>query len=728
MKRMHFTLSAVSLAIMLSACSSTNESVNQPAAQEKPAVVMAAQNVQDNTLLADWQGPYGGLPAFDKVKLSDLMSAFDFAMAENIKEIEAIANNPQPPTFENTIAAMERSGEYINRIYPFYGIWGSNMSSPEVRKIRTELGPKLSTHYSKINQNENLFKRVEAVYKGAEMKRLTPAQQRVVQLTYQGFEQNGATLPAKDKPRYAEYNRKLSELQTKFSNNVLGDEEKYVLWLNKSQLGGLPESLVQAAQSNAKQLGKPEGYAITNTRSSVEPFLTFSTERELRKKVWTDYHSRGDNGDENDNNEIIAEILKLRKERVQMLGYENFAQWRMANRMAKRPEKAIELMEKVWPAAIKRVDEEVADMQAIAKKEGHDITIEPWDYLFYAEKVRKAKYALDSNEVKAYLQLDNLTEAMFYVAGRLFNFNFKALPEGKVPVFHPDVKVWEVTDKTTGEHIGLWYLDPFARPGKRSGAWATSYRSHETFNGKKTVLSSNNSNFIKGAPGEPVLISWTDAETFFHEFGHALHALSSNVAYPTLNSGVRDYTEFQSQLLERWLSTDEVTKTYLVHYKTGKPIPQSLLEKIKNASTFNQGYKTTEYLASALIDMKAHVADPTNFDAKTFEKTELGKLKMPNELVMRHRMPHFGHIFSGESYSAGYYGYMWADVLTADAAEAFTDAPGGFYDKGVAHKLVKHLFALRNSVDPAEAYRAFRGRDADANALMRDRGFAKDKK
>lgn len=723
MKNKLFKLSQISMVMMLSACSSVSEqSAEQPAPQQKPEVAMAQQS--ENALLAQWQGPFGGVPHFDKVNIHQVLPAFELAMKKHLVEIEAIANNPAKPDFDNTFAALERSGGDMSRIYPYYGIWRSNMSSPEFRKLSAALSPKLSAHYSKINGNKKLFKRVEAVYKSNEMQRLNAEQKRVVDLTYKGFVKSGATLSEADKKRYAQINSELSKLQTNFSNNVLADEENYVVWFDKNQLGGLPESLVNAAASNGDALGKPGMYAVTNTRSSVEPFLTFSTERELRKQAWTNYHSRGDNGDQYDNNANIAKILKLRKERVQLLGFDNFAQWQISDRMAKKPENAIKLLEKVWPAAIGRVAEEVADMQALANKSGDNITIEPWDYLYYGEKVRKAKYDLDSNEVKAYLQLDKLTDAMFYVAGRLFNFNFKALPEGQVPVFHSDVKVWEVTDKSTGKHIGLWYLDPFARKGKRSGAWATSYRSHETFDGKKTVLSSNNSNFIKGAEGEPVLVSWSDAETFFHEFGHALHALASNVAYPTLNGGVRDYTEFQSQLLERWLSTDEVTKKYLVHYKTGNAIPESLLKKIKSAATFNQGYKTTEYLASALIDMKVHVADPNNFDAKTFEKVELGKLKMPKELVMRHRMPHFGHIFSGESYSAGYYGYMWADVLTSDAAEAFVDSPGGFYDDSVAKKLVDHLFAPRNAVDPADAYRAFRGRDADAQALMRDRGFA----
>ncbi|MCB0845763.1 MAG: M3 family metallopeptidase, partial [Bacteroidetes bacterium] len=494
-------------------------------------------------------------------------------------------------------------------------------------------------------------------------------------------------------------------------------------YLTKEQLGGLPESYVKAAAKAATDRGQEGKYAVTNTRSSMDPFLTYSDERELREKVWRTYYSRGDNGDEHDNNDNITKILQLRDERVALLGYDNYASWRLQDRMAKTPENAFNLMETVWAAAIARVDEEVADMQAIADANGDNITIEPWDYRYYAEKVRKAKYDLDSDEVKQYLQLDKLTEAIFYVAGRLFNYNFKPVPDGSVPVFQEDVKVWEVTDKTSGEHIGLWYLDPYARPGKRSGAWATTYRSHTTYEGKKTVLASNNSNFVKPAPGEPVLVSWDDATTFFHEFGHALHFFSSNVRYPILNGGVRDYTEFQSQLLERWLSTDEVISQFLVHHETDQPMPAELVQKIKNASTFNQGFSTTEYLASALMDMKYHTVDPSGINPDEFERVTLEAYNMPGEVVMRHRSTQFGHVFSGEGYSAGYYGYIWADVLTSDASEAFREAPGGFYDKEMADKLVKYLFAPRNSIDPAEAYRLFRGRDAKIDALMRDRGF-----
>lgn len=680
-------------------------------------------NMPANVLLREWTGPYGGVPAFDQMKVTDVKEAVETGMELGLKDIDSIANNPAPPTFENTIAALERSGKVLNRVFKYYGILGSNVSTPEFRDIQTELAPKISEYNSKILQNEKLFRRIKSVYDASQIVPLRIDRQRVVELIYVNYVMEGAGLDSIKKQRYAEINKELSSLYTKFSNNVLHDEENYVTYLTEDQLGGLSESFIKSAAKIAADKGNEGKYAITNTRSSMDPFLTYSTERELRKKVWTNYYSRGDNGDEYDNNRIIAQILKLRKERVALMDYNNYAEWRLQDRMARIPENAMGLMMAVWPAATARVKEEVADMQAVADANGDKIKIEPWDYRFYAEKVRKKTYDLDSDEVKQYLQLDKLTDAMFYVAGRLFNYNFTPLEKGKVPVFHDDVNVWEVTDKTTGKHIGLWYLDPFAREGKRSGAWASMYRSHTTFDGKETVLASNNSNFVKPAPGEAVLVSWDDATTFFHEFGHALHFFSSNVNYPTLNGGVRDYTEFQSQLLERWLSTDEVINKFLVHHKTGEPIPAALVEKIKKASTFNQGFETTEYLASALIDMKLHLADPTNIDVDAFERNTLKELNMPKELVMRHRTPHFSHVFSGEGYATAYYGYMWADVLTSDAAEAFAEAPGGFYDTVLAKKLVTYLFAPRNSMDPAEAYKLFRGRSASINALMRDRGF-----
>ena len=466
-------------------------------------------------------------------------------------------------------------------------------------------------------------------------------------------------------------------------------------------------------------------YAITNTRSSMDPFLTFSDERELREKVWRTYYSRGDNGDEHDNNALIAEILALRNERVQLLGYDNYAQWRLENRMAKTPERALELMETVWPAAIARVEEEVADMQAIADRGGRRASRSSRGTTATTPR-RCGRPSTISTPMRSSSTCSSTScaTAMFFVAGELFNFSFTPVPEGSVPVFHEDVTVWEVTDKTSGDHIGLWYLDPYARPGKRSGAWATTLSKSRDLRWQADGPGSNNSNFIKGAPGEAGADFVGRRETLFHEFGHALHFLSSNVAYPTLNGGVRDYTEFQSQLLERWLLTDQVIDDYLVHHETGEPIPEELVAKIKKAATFNQGFATTEYLASALMDMKY----PHDRSRRVSTPTLSSVRRSPSSACrtrssMRHRSPHFGHIFSGEGYSAGYYGYMWADVLTADAAEAFDEAPGGFYDKELAKKLVEHLFAVRNSVDPADAYRAFRGRDAEMEALMRDRGF-----
>jgi len=686
--------------------------------------VADASNDQGDTLLSAYDGPYGGVPHFDEMDIAGVKPALEAGMEKNLAEIDAIANSETAPTFANTILPLEKAGDELGRVFTYWGIWSSNMSSPEFREIQQEMAPKLSEFFSKITQNEKLFARVKAIYEGDEYKSLRSDQQRVVWLTYDQFASNGATLEGEAKERYAEINQRLAELHTTFANNVLADEEGYVTYISGEQLGGLPESFVKAAGAAASERERDGEYAITNTRSSMDPFLTYSNERNLRETVWRTYYSRGDNGDDKDNNAIIAEILQLRDERVGLLGHDNYAEWRLQNRMAKEPQQALDLMEAVWPAALARVEEEVAEMQAIVDADGGEFKIAPWDYRYYMEKVRQAKYDLNSDEVKQYLQLGKLRQAMFFVAGELFNYDFAPVPEGSVPVWHEDVGVWEVTDKTTGEHVGLWYLDPFARAGKRSGAWMTGYRSHDTLDGiKKTPLVSNNSNFIKGAPGEPVLISWDDAETYFHEFGHALHGLSSNVDYPTLNGGVRDYTEFQSQLLERWLSTDKVIDNYLVHFETGEPIPDELVAKIKAASTFNQGFSTTEYLASALVDMRYHTVDPEGIDPDAFERATLAELGMPDEIVMRHRSPHFGHIFSGEGYSAGYYGYMWADVLTSDAAEAFAEAPGGFYDKDVAKSLVDNLFAIRNAVDPADAYRAFRGRDAKIDALMRDRGF-----
>jgi peptidyl-dipeptidase Dcp len=678
---------------------------------------------QTNPLLANWSGSYNGVPPFDKVEVRYFKPAIEAAMEENLKEIETITSNTAAPDFENTIAAMERAGKNLSRVITVYGIWSSNMNSTEFQTVEREMAPKLAAFNDRITQNEKLFQRIETVYNNRDRAGLNAEQKRLAWLYHNNFVRAGAKLNASSKSRLSEINQTLAGLFTRFSQNVLADENnQFITLTSEADLAGLPPSLRDAASGAANARNLQGSYVINNTRSSIDPFLTYSTNRSLREKAWRMFVNRGDNGGAQDNNAIITEILQLRAERAALLGYKTHAHWRLENTMAKTPERAMNLLENVWTPAVARVKEEVADMQALANKEGANIIIEPWDYKFYAEKVRKQKYDLDFNEVKQYMQLDNLREGMFWVAGELFNFNFTPIQD--VPVFHPDVKVWEVKDKTSGRHIGLWYFDPYARTGKRSGAWMNAYRRQERVMGNVTTIVSNNSNFVKGNPGEPVLISWDDAETLFHEFGHALHGLSSNVTYPTLSGTLvaRDYVEFPSQLLEHWLSTPEVLQRFALHYQTGKPIPPSLVQKIENASTFNEGFATTEYLASALIDMKLHLEGAKKIDPDAFERETLESMGMPREIVMRHRTPHFTHVFASDGYSAGYYSYLWSDVITADAFGAFTDA-GGPYDKTVAERLRNHIFSVGNSVDPEEGYRNFRGRDPQVEALMRKRGF-----
>lgn len=682
-----------------------------------PGLSFAAET---NPLLATWTGPYGGVPAFDKMKIADLKPAVEAAMAKNQAEIDAITANKAAPTFANTIAALEDSGRTLNDVVCYYGIWGSNLSSPEFQAIEPELDAKFAEFGDKITQNAALFERIEAVYNSPEKAKLTPEQQRVTWIYYTNFVRAGAKLDPKAKARVAAINTELAGYFTKFSQNLLADEETYIE-LTDADLAGLPDSIKGAAASSAEQRKLPGKHIIVNTRSSVDPYLTNSPVRATREKVWKAFVNRGDNGGATDNNAIISKILKLRVERAKLLGYQTHAHWRLENAMAKTPDKAMALMEAVWTPAIEQVAKDVAEMQAIVDKEGGGFKIEPWDYRFYAEKVRKAKYDLDMNEVKPYMQLEKLREGMFWAAGQVYGFEFKKV-EG-VPVYHPTMTVYEVL--RDGKHVGLWYFDPYARQGKRSGAWMNAYRNQERFKKPIATIVSNNSNFIQGKPGEPVLISWDDANTLFHEFGHAIHGLNADTTYPTVSGTnvARDYVEFPSQLNEHWLSTPEVLNKFCVHYQTGKPIPQALVDKIKKASTFNQGFDTTEYLASALIDMKLHLAGDVDIDPDAFERDELAKLKMPKEIVMRHRTPQFGHVFSGDGYSAGYYSYLWADTLTADVAEAFQEAPGGFYDKPTGQRLIKTIMSRGNSVDPAEQFRAFRGRDVKIGALMRDRGF-----
>ncbi len=674
-----------------------------------------------NPLLAPWAGPYGGVPPFDRVEVAQFKPALEAAMAAQLAEIQAIAGNPEPATFDNTIAALERSGRPLARVRAVYDVFGGTMSTPGFQAVETEMDPRLAAHRDRIVQDERLFARIQAVYDAREKSGLTPEQKRLSWVYWNSYVRAGARLDAASKLRVAAINQRLASLFTAFSQNLLGEESELRLVIEReADLAGLPASYRAAASAAAAAAGLPGRWVVSNTRSSVEPFLSNSTNRALRERAWKMFVSRGDHGDARDNKRIITEILQLRGERARLLGYRTHAHWSTEDAMARTPERAIGLMEAVWPAAVARVGEEVADMQAIADQDGARLAIEPWDYRYYAERVRKQKYDLDEAEVKPYLQLEQLREGMFWVAGQLFDLHFTPAPG--VPVVHPDVRAWQVKDGT-GRLVGLWYFDPYARAGKRSGAWMSAYRDQERFDGEITTIVSNNSNFVKGAPGEPVLIGWDDADTLFHEFGHALHGLASNVTYPKVSgtSVPNDYVEFPSQILERWLPTPEVLSRFARHVKTGAPMPRELLARIDRAARFNQGFATVEYLASALVDMRIHLATGP-VDPARFEQETLAALGMPRQIAMRHRLPQFSHLFSSDEYAAGYYSYLWADTISADAFEAFTEATGP-YDAAVARRLKDHVFSVGNSVDPVEGYRAFRGRDAGVGALMRRRGF-----
>jgi peptidyl-dipeptidase Dcp len=528
---------------------------------------------------------------------------------------------------------------------------------------------------------------------------------------------NGALLGNAEKDKVIAVESALAKKFSAFSGKVLADEETYILLTNEADLAGLPESYVAAIKASAQAKGKA-GWAIANTRSAVQPFLENSTNRALREKVWQAFVKRGENGNDNDTNATIAEILKLRQDRAKLLGFETHAHYRMANTMAKKPERAMDLMMKVWPAAVARVKEEVADMQAIANAE--EITIEPWDYRFYAEKVRKAKYDLDQNEIKPYFQLDNMVAAMFDAAGRLYDFSFTE-NTGAVPVFEPSVRTFEVTRE--GKVVGLFYLDNFARSGKRSGAWMTTYRSQHKLGGQNNlILASNNNNFVKAAGTEPTLISIDDASTLFHEFGHALHYLNYDITWPGLAGTPRDFVEYPSQVNENWLLTPYILNKYAKNYKTGEPIPAELVKKIEASGTFNQGFATVEYLSSAILDMKLHFRTDPVTDAAAFEKATLAEIGMPKEMAMRHRLPQFNHLFSSDAYSAGYYSYLWSETMDADTWAAFEES-GDVWNKELADKFRKMLLSTGDETDRIEAYRAFRGRDPDVNALLKRRGF-----
>lgn len=706
-------------AIVLVACDANTQSDTKAGEMSSQTETQWAPEFADNSLLQTWTGPYDGVPPWDTVDVSDFPEAFQAVMDKVKAEVNVIRDNPEPATFENFTEPMELAGNDASELFSIWGVHSSNLSNEEVRKIQGEWLPKVSAFFNELTLDPKILEKTKAVYDNRATAGLDAEQLRLVERNYEELVRNGALLEGADKEKLIALNTELSKAFNEFSNKVLADEETYIFLTDETDLDGLPDSFIASIRAAAESQGK-EGWALKNTRSVMQPFLQNSTRRDLREKVYNAYINRGDNGDANDTNATIAKILDLRAERATLLGFKTHAHYRMADTMAQEPEVAMDLMMQVWPAAVARVEEEVADMQAVADAEGAGITIAPWDYRFYAEKVRKAKYDLDAAEIKPYFKLDNMVDAMLDSASKLYGMSFTE-NTGSVPVFDPEVRTFEV--KRGDKLVGLFYLDNYARDGKRSGAWATTYRSQYDLGGEnRYVLSSNNNNFVKGGEGEPTLISLDDATTLFHEFGHALHALNYNIKYPGLGGTPRDFVEYPSQVNENWLLTRYVLDNYAKHAETGEPMPQALVDKINKSKTFNEGFATVEYLASAIVDMKLHNRTTPVTDPDAFERETLEEIGMPKEIVMRHRLPQFNHLFASDSYSAGYYSYLWSETMDADTWAAFEEA-GDVWDKETAERFRSIILSTGNETDRKEAYREFRGRDPEVKYILKKRGF-----
>jgi peptidyl-dipeptidase Dcp len=671
-----------------------------------------------------WDTPFG-LPPFAAIAPEHIRPAFEAALSKHRSEIDALTTEAAAPGFANTIEALERAGRALSRVGGvFYNLTGAD-TNEALQAIERELSPLTSRHWSAIMMDPALFARVDAVFARRETLGLDTEQARLLERTHRGFIRSGAQLGPEDKMRLAAINERLAGLGTQFSQNVLKDESSYALIIeDEAGLAGLPAFLIAAMARAATDRGHAGKHAVTLSRSIIEPFLTFSTRRDLREEAFIAWSKRGENGGGTDNRAIVAEMVKLRAEKAKLLGFRTFAHFKLDDSMAKTPTHVRDLLELVWKPAKARAAREAADLAALAQSEGENGPIRPWDWRHYAEKVRQQTYALDEAVLKPYLQLDRIITAAFDVASKLFGLAFEAKPDLKG--YHPDVRIWEVKEAASGRHIGLFLGDYFARASKRSGAWMSAYRGQRNFDGEVRPIIVNVCNFAKPAEGRPALLSIDDARTLFHEFGHALHGLLSDVRYGSLagTSVSRDFVELPSQLYEHWFLTSEVMQAYCLHAETGEPIPAALIDKIKTAQTFNQGFSTVEYTSSALVDLAFHsLEDPGEIDPLAFEAAELKRIGMPDEIIMRHRTPHFTHVFSGDGYSAGYYSYLWSEVMDADAFNAFVEA-GDVFAPAVAAKLKRYIYSAGDTRDPAEAYTLFRGRLPTPDALLEKRGLA----
>ncbi|MFC7399909.1 M3 family metallopeptidase [Chelatococcus sp. GCM10030263] len=670
----------------------------------------------DNPLLAAWTTPFG-LPPFARIKPEHFRPAFEAAMAAQEREIAAIATDVAEPSFANTVDALEASGRALRRISAvFYNLTGAD-TNDALEAVDREVAPVLARHRNAIAQNAALFERLEALCDEPD---LTPEQVQVRERYRRTFLRAGAGLDAATKQRLGAIVERLATLGTRFAQNVLADEKAYQLVLDQADLAGLPDFVRNAAAQAAAERGMPGRYVITLARSSIEPFLQFSARRDLREKVFKAWVARGEAG-ETDNRALIAEMVALRAERARLLGFPSFAHFRLDDSMAKAPEAALALLRSVWQPAVARAKREGAAIEAAIRAEGGNFALMPWDWRYYAEQQRKAAFDIDESETKPYLQLDNVIDAAFHTASKLFRITFEERHD--LGLYHPDVRAFEVTD-ADGRHIGLFLGDYFSRASKRSGAWMSSFRGQEKLTGDIRPIVVNVMNFAKALEG-PTLLSLDDARTLFHEFGHALHGLLSDVTYPLIagTNVARDFVEFPSQLFEHWLEQPEILRRFALHCETGEPMPEALLDRILASRTFGQGFATVEYAASAIVDLELHLLSAADdIDVAAFEKATLARIGMPDAIVMRHRPPHFTHVFSGDGYSAAYYSYLWSEVLDADGFGAFEEA-GDIFDPATASRLREHVYAAGYSQAPEAAYRAFRGRDPDPEALLRKRGL-----
>ena len=681
-----------------------------------PQAPAAAQN----PLLADWAGPFG-LPPFGQLTPAQFRPAFDAALEEHRAEIDAIADDPDAPTFENTIEALERAGRALDRVASVFWVLAGADTSDEIEAVERDVSPLLARHNNALYLNAKLYARIADLHARRDSLGLTPEQARVLERYHTRFVRAGAAVAKPAQDRLAAINERLASLGTQFGQNVLADEKSYALILDETDLDGLPDFARAGAAAAAEERGHPGKYAFTLSRSSVEPFLQFSARRDLREKIFNAWIRRGENGGKTDNRAIIKEMVGLRAERAKLLGYDTFADYRLADQMAKTPGAARELLENVWTRARAKALAERDAIQKIIADEGGNFALAPWDWRYYAERRRKAEFDLDEAEIKSYFQLDKIIEAAFETARRLFGLTFMPVD---VPLYNKDARAWVVKD-AEGKDVALFIGDYFARGSKHSGAWMTSLRDQEKLAGDIRPIILNVCNFAKPAANEPALLSFDDARTLFHEFGHALHGMLSNVTYPLLAGTAvsSDFVELPSQLYEHWLEVPETLREYARHYRTGAPMPQALLGRLLATRTYGQGFHTVEYTACALVDLDIHaLPKPEELDVTEFERRDLERIHMPAEIVMRHRVPHFQHLFSGGGYAAGYYSYMWSEVLDADAFEAFEET-GDAFDPATAKRLRDFIYSAGNLRDPAEAYKAFRGRLPTVDALLKKRGL-----